>query len=190
MWGLDLPFLKATGADKIRFIIDMISKKINSPETSSLGRLFDGISAIIGIRNKVSFEGQAAMELEMLSDENMEETYDYEWTSEDNISRILTSPIIKGVVSDVQNGVHPSVIGGKFHGTVIRMFTELCEITRKDTDIEQVALSGGVFQNSILLSGMIKSLEENRFKVYTHKLVPANDGGISLGQAIVAGSAD
>jgi len=186
MWGLDLPFLKATSEDKIRFIIDMISKKINSPETSSLGRLFDGISAIIGIRNKVSFEGQAAMELEMLSDENMEETYDYEWTSEDNISRILTAPIIKGVVSDVQNGVHPSVIGGKFHGTVIRMFTELCEITRKDTDIEQVALSGGVFQNSILLSGMIKALEENRFKVYTHKLVPANDGGISLGQAVIA----
>ena len=82
MWGLDLPVLKETSEDKIRFIIDMISKKINSPETSSLGRLFDGISAIIGIRNRVCFEGQAAMELEMLSDENTEETYDYEWISD------------------------------------------------------------------------------------------------------------
>lgn len=190
MWGLDIPVLKATGKDKIRFIIDMISKKINSPETSSLGRLFDGISAIIGIRNRVCFEGQAAMELEMLSDENTEETYDYEWISEDNIFRILTAPIIKGVVSDVHNGIHQSVIGGKFHRTAIRLFTELCKIIRKDTDIERVALSGGVFQNSILLSGMVKALEENGFKVYTHKLVPSNDGGISLGQAIVAGSAN
>jgi hydrogenase maturation protein HypF len=131
------------------------------------------------------------MELEMLSDENTEETYDYEWMSEDNIFKILTAPIIKGVVSDVQNGVHPSVIGGKFHRTVICLFTELCKIIRKDTDIERVALSGGVFQNSILLSGMVKALEENGFKVYTHKLVPANDGGISLGQAVIAaGTAD
>jgi len=188
MWGLDIPVFKEKSEDKIRFIIDMISKKINSPETSSLGRLFDGISAIIGIRNKVCFEGQAAMELEMLSDDNTEETYDYEWIVDDNVYKILTAPLIKGVVADFNNGVHQSVIGGKFHATVIRLYTELCKIIRKDTDIERVALSGGVFQNSILLSGMIKSLEENGFKVYSHKLVPSNDGGISLGQAIVAGA--
>jgi len=186
MRGLDIPVLKAISEDKISFIIDMISKKINSPETSSLGRLFDGISAIIGIRNLVCFEGQAAMELEMLSEENTGKTYDYEWVSDDNVYKILTAPIIKGIVSDVHNGVHPSVIGGKFHRTVIRLFTELCKIMRKDTDIKRIALSGGVFQNSILLSGMVKSLEENGFKVYTHKLVPANDGGISLGQAVIA----
>jgi len=187
MLGLDIPALKENGRDKIRFIIDMISKKINSPETSSLGRLFDGVSAIIGIRNRVCFEGQAAMELEMLSDENTTETYDYEWIESDNVYKILTAPIIKGVVSDLHCGVHPSVIGGKFHGTLIRLFTELCKIIKKDTDIEKVALSGGVFQNSILLSGMANALDEKGFKVYTHKLVPANDGGISLGQAIIAG---
>ncbi len=187
MWGLNIPVLKAITEDKIRFITDMISKKINSPETSSLGRLFDAISAIIGIRNCICFEGQAAMELEMLSDENTTETYDYEWISDDNMYKILTAPIIKGVVSDVHNGVHSSVIGGKFHRTLICLFTELCKIIKKDTDIERVALSGGVFQNSILLSGMANTLEENGFKVYTHKLVPANDGGISLGQAVIAG---
>ncbi|MFO7665502.1 MAG: carbamoyltransferase HypF [Desulfobacterales bacterium] len=186
IWGLDIPVLKETGRDKIRFIIDMISKKINSPETSSLGRLFDGVSTIIGIRNRVCFEGQAAMELEMLSDENTAEIYDYDWVQDDNVYKILTVPIIKGIVDDVHNEVHPSVIGGKFHGTLIRLFTELCNIIKKDTDIERVALSGGVFQNSILLSGMINALEESGFKVYTHKLVPANDGGISLGQAIIA----
>jgi len=191
MWGLDIPVLKETGRDKIRFIIDMISKKINSPETSSLGRLFDGVSAIIGIRNRVCFEGQAAMELEMLSGENTGEIYDYEWILKDNVYKILTAPIIKGIVADVHNGVHPSVIGGKFHGTLIRLFTELCKIIRKDTDIERVALSGGVFQNSILLSGMVKLLEKNGFKAYTHRLVPSNDGGISLGQAVIAaGAAD
>ena len=188
MWGLDIPVFKEKSEDKIRFIIDMISKKINSPETSSLGRLFDGISAIIGIRNKVCFEGQAAMELEMLSDDNTEETYDYEWIVDDNVYKILTAPLIKGVVADFNNGVHQSVIGGKFHATVIRLYTELCKIIRKDTDIGRVALSGGVFQNSILLSGMVKLLEKNGFKAYTHKLVPSNDGGISLGQAIVAGA--
>jgi len=188
MWGLDIPVFKEKSEDKIRFIIDMVSKKINSPETSSLGRLFDGISAIIGIRNKVCFEGQAAMELEMLSDDNTEETYDYEWTEDDNLYKILTAPLIKGVVADLNNGVHQSVIGGKFHATVIRLYTELCKIIRKDTDIERVALSGGVFQNSILLSGMVKLLEKNGFKAYTHKLVPSNDGGISLGQAVVAGA--
>ena len=190
IWGLNIPVLKEIGRDKIRFIINMISKKINSPETSSLGRLFDGVSAIIGIRNRVCFEGQAAMELEMLSDENTAETYDYEWIPDDNVYKILTAPIIKGIVADIHNGVHSSVIGGKFHGTLIRLFTELCNIIKKDTDIEMVALSGGVFQNSILLSGMVNALEESGFKVYTHKLVPANDGGISLGQAIVAGSAE
>ncbi|MDP3285313.1 MAG: carbamoyltransferase HypF, partial [Desulfobacterales bacterium] len=188
MRGLDIPVLKTTSEDKIRFIIDMISKKINSPETSSLGRLFDGISAIIGIRNRVCFEGQAAMELEMLSDENTEEAYDYEWVSDDNVYKILTAPIIKGIVADVHSGVHQAVIGGKFHRTLIRLFTELCKIIKKDTDIERVALSGGVFQNSIILSGMVKALEENGFKVYTHKLVPSNDGGISLGQAMIAGT--
>jgi hydrogenase maturation protein HypF len=187
MWNLDIPVLRKTGQDKIRFVIDMISKKINSPETSSLGRLFDGIAAILGIRSRVCFEGQAAMELEMLSDEKIEKTYDYEWITDCNINKILTAPIIRGIVQDLHNGIDPSVIGGKFHRTVICLFTELCEKIRKDTGIERVALSGGVFQNSTLLYGMIKALEEKYFTVYTHKLVPSNDGGISLGQAAIAG---
>ena len=126
------------------------------------------------------------MELEMLSEENSGGKYDYEWISDDNVYKILTAPIIRSVVSDVHNGVDPSVIGGKFHRTVINLYSELCKTIRKDTDIERVALSGGVFQNSMLLSGMVKALEKDGFKVYTHKLVPANDGGISLGQALIA----
>jgi hydrogenase maturation protein HypF len=187
MWDMEIPFLKKHEREKIEFITGMISKKINSPETSSLGRLFDGIAAITGIRNRVFFEGQAAMELEMLSAENIDEKYDYEWIDEGGIYKIPTAPIVKGVVSDINNGVHLSAIGGKFHRTVISLFAGLCEKIRKETGIGNAALSGGSFQNSILLSGMIRALEEKGFKVYTHKLVPSNDGGISLGQAVVAG---
>jgi len=161
---LDLPLLKEIEEENIKIIIEMISKKINSPLTSSLGRLFDGIASIIGIRNHASFEGQAAMALEMLA----------------------TQPIIRGVVEDMVRGIHPATISSKFHMTLIKLFSELCEVIRKESRLNRVVLSGGVFQNSILLTGLIKSLEGKNFEVYTHYKVPTNDGGISLGQAFVA----
>ena len=184
-WNLDLPLLKKIEEKKIKFIIEMISKKINSPLTSSIGRLFDGIAAIIGIKNHVSFEGQAAMDLEMLADDNRDATYDYEWLS-GNTYKVFTEPIVCGVVKDMEAGMHPSGISSKFHMTLIKLFSELCVVLRKKNGLNRIVLSGGVFQNSILLTGLIKSLEEKNFKVFTHTKVPANDGGISLGQAMVA----
>ncbi len=94
--------------------------------------------------------------------------------------------MIHGVVRDVEQGVQPSVIGGKFHATIIHLFSDLCEVIRKESGLDRVVLSGGVFQNSLLLSGLARRLEEKSFQVFTHKLVPTNDGGISLGQALVA----
>jgi hydrogenase maturation protein HypF len=184
-WNLDLPVLKAIEADKVKIIVDMIRKKINSPLTSSLGRLFDGIAAITGIRYKVDFEGQAAMELEMLAADKVADIYDYEWITTEG-HKILTRPIIQGVVNDMVNGIHPSVISRKFHQTLIQMFSDLCAVIRKESGLNRVVLSGGVFQNSLLLTGLIKALEEKNFQVFTHSKVPANDGGISLGQAMVA----
>ena len=184
-WNLDLPVLKAIEADKVKIIVDMIRKKINSPLTSSLGRLFDGIASIVGIRNHVLFEGQAAMELEMLASDQVAGIYDYEWETTDR-HKILTRPIIQGVVKDMLQGLHPSVISHKFHQTLIRMFSDLCEVIRKENDLNRVVLSGGVFQNSLLLTGLINALEKRKFKVFSHSKVPANDGGISLGQAMVA----
>ncbi|MCK5509667.1 MAG: carbamoyltransferase HypF, partial [Desulfobacterales bacterium] len=183
--NLDLPLLKEIEEKKIKFIIKMISKKINSPLTSSLGRLFDGIAAIIGIKNHVSFEGQVAMDLEMLADDNRDATYDYEWLS-GNTYKVLTEPIVCGVVKDMEAGIHPSRISSKFHMTLIKLFSELCAVIRKESGLNRIVLSGGVFQNSILLTGLIESLKEKNFKVFTHTKVPANDGGISLGQAMVA----
>ena len=183
--GHNLPLFGQLDDSKVKFVVEMISKRVNSPFTSSLGRFFDGIAAIIGIRNTVFFEGQAAMELEMLADEKAKGIYNFEWSSGET-HRIFLQPIISGVVNDMERGVHPSTISGKFHNTIIALFSELCEVIRKENGVSRVALSGGVFQNSIILSGLIKGLKQRGFQVITHTLVPANDGGISLGQAMIA----
>jgi hydrogenase maturation protein HypF len=185
---LDLPVLKQIENRKIDVMVEMISKRVNAPNTSSLGRLFDGIAALVGIRNHVHYEGQAAMELEMIAENGREKPYEYEWTRGE-VREILTGPIIKGVVHDMETGVDPSRISGRFHLTLVRLFSELCEDIRAETGLNRVALSGGVFQNRLLLEGLIRALEKSDFEVFSHKLVPTNDGGISLGQAVVAAAA-
>jgi hydrogenase maturation protein HypF len=183
---LKLPLFQGLEKEKIKIILHMISKRVNAPQTSSLGRLYDGIAAILGIRKRVAYEGQAAMELEMAIREETEETYDYEWERGKDSYQILLHPIIRGVVKDMENGLQVSDISSKFHTTLIRLFSDLCTLLRKETGLDRVALSGGVFQNAILLAGLRKALEEKNFQVFTHCLVPCNDGGISLGQAVVA----
>ncbi len=183
--GLDLPLLTQIEDLKIGVMVEMISKRVNAPNTSSLGRLFDGVAALVGIRNRVHYEGQAAMELEMIAEKGRGKPYDYEWTPGD-VRKILTGPIISDVVHDMEAGVSPSRISGRFHLTLVRLFRELCEDIRVETGLNRVALSGGVFQNRLLLAGLIHALTKSGFQVFSHQLVPTNDGGISLGQAVVA----
>jgi hydrogenase maturation protein HypF len=187
IWTLDLPLLRDIEVNKLKIVIEMITKRVNSPDTSSLGRLFDGVAAIVGLRNYVAFEGQAAMELEMTAEGVADGIYDFEWLKAENI-QIQTGPIIRGVVNDLQNGVAASLISARFHGTLIRLFSELSEIIREKNGLNRLVLSGGVFQNSLLLAGLISALEKKGFEVFSHRLVPTNDGGISLGQAVVAAS--
>ncbi len=182
---LNIPSVHEISVKKRNVIVDMILKKINSPLTSSLGRFFDGVAALLGIRSRVSFEGQAAIELEMLAEDMSSDVYDYEWAEEDML-RVLTAPIIKGIVRDVGKGIPSAVISSKFHMTLIRLFSDLCWVLREKTGLDRVVMSGGVFQNSLLLDGLKTSLEKNRFQVFTHSQVPANDGGIALGQALAA----
>ena len=184
-YELGLPVLKKIENDKLTIISEMISKGVNAPLTSSLGRLFDGVAAICGIRSQVNFEGQAAMELEMLAADAAGSTYEYEWLSEDAY-KILPAPIILGVVKDLQDGKPVADISAKFHRTLICLFVDLCTVMRKERDLNRVVLSGGVFQNSTLLTGLANALEARNFSVFSHQQVPANDGGISLGQAVVA----
>ena len=182
---LDLPLFKKVKQHRIETIIEMIEKKINSPYTSSLGRFFDGVSAMVGLRETVAFEGQAAMELEMAADLSKPGAYEYAVPLGGPLE-ILLEPIVKGVVEDIRKQVHPSEISMKFHNTLVHMFTDGCIEIRKQTGFAQVALSGGVFQNAIMLSSLTEHLENKGFEVLSHKQVPSNDGGIALGQAVVA----
>ncbi len=183
--NLDLPVLGEIETEKVDILREMIAKKVNSPLTSSLGRLFDGVAAICGIRRQVNFEGQAAMEFEMLAADSTHQIYDYQWETGE-ICRLLTTPIIEGVVADIQRRLPIANISAKFHRTLIRLFAEFCDFMRRESDLNRVVLSGGCFQNAILLSGLIQALHDKKFEVFTQQQVPANDGGISLGQAVVA----
>jgi len=183
--NLDLPVLGEIEAGKVNVLREMISRQVNSPLTSSLGRLFDGVAAICGIRKQVNFEGQAAMEFEMLAADSTKQMYDYQWVTGEN-HQLQTAPIIKGVVADIQSRVPIAKISAKFHRTLIRLFAEFCDVVRRESGLNRVVLSGGCFQNATLLSGLIQALHNKEFAVFSHQQVPANDGGISLGQAAVA----
>ena len=185
LWGLNLPVLREAGPDKVQLMLEMAVKRLNSPLTSSLGRLFDGVAAIAGLRSRVTYEGQAAMELEMAAAEETGSVYDYAW-EEGAPCRILPAPIIRGVAADVGKGLGVPAISAKFHNTLVRMFSDLCESIRRQRGLDRVVLSGGVFQNARLLTGLIPALASRGFEVYSHRLVPANDGGIALGQALIA----
>ncbi len=182
---LNLPFLKTVDSPKPAVISQMIFRRVNSPLTSSLGRLFDGVAAICGIRNQVNFEGQAAIELEMLAADTADSTYEYEWI-EENPFKIPTAPMIRGIVKDLGTGGSVADISAKFHRTLVCLFADLCAVIRKERGLDRVVMSGGVFQNAILLTGLTAELRKRSFTVFSHRLVPTNDGGLALGQAAAA----
>jgi len=184
---LDIPFLQKIDKKKIKTLIQMISAKINSPLTSSMGRLFDAVATIAGIRNNITYTGQAAMELESVSSNKNKKLYKYGWDNNEIVS-IDVRPMIRGIVLDVKKGLDRSIIGAKFHNTLARMLADFCGTIKKKTGINRVVLSGGVFLNEILSSGLTDALKDNCFKVVAHNLTPAGDGGLALGQAVVAAS--
>lgn len=186
MWHLDIPLFREMDAKRIRFLQDMIVRNINCPQTSSMGRFFDAISAIAGIRYISVYEGQAAVELEMQADNGEKGAYPFEWLTGDGY-RVLPHPIVEGVLQDIQNDVSPAVVSARFQNTLVRMSTALCRNIRQDSGLNRVVLSGGVFQNERLLTGLIHELSAASFTVFSHSLVPTNDGGISLGQAVIGG---
>jgi hydrogenase maturation protein HypF len=185
MWDQDLPVLREIGDAKARFIVEMIEKQVNSPQTSSMGRLFDGVAAIAGLRGRVNYEGQAAMELEMAAADDTDSAYDFAWQDGEPL-RILPAPIIRGVVADLRRGAPVPLISARFHNSLVRMLSDLCSLLRGRRGLNRVVLSGGVFQNARLLGGLIPALEGSGFEVYSHRQVPTNDGGIALGQALIA----
>ncbi len=170
--------------DNADLIITMIDRGVNSPVTSSCGRLFDAIAAMVGLRYTVSYEGQAAALLEMAAGkENDTDLYPY-GLIRGLPCKIDCRPLIKAVCDDIMAGAHAALVSRRFHNTVAAMFAEICTILGRENGIRQVVLSGGVFQN-MLLSGLLRQrLAGKGFEVFTHQRVPANDGGIALGQAV------
>lgn len=177
---------KNSTAEMITTFDRIISTGFNSPLTSSMGRLFDAVSALAGVRHTVSFEGQAAMELEFIADTNIEGFYPYTILKEQEMYIPDVSSMIGEIIKDRGMGVTAGAISSKFHETMAIIVLDVCMRLKKDTGLIKVVLSGGVFQNTLLLSKCIKKLEKSGFDVYIHSKVPANDGGISLGQSVIA----
>jgi len=178
---------------KIPIILGMIEKKINSPLTSSMGRFFDGVSSLLGICDVNTYEGQAAMELESVAQDLcgslgnlLAQNYRYEIREEKSTFIVEPGWIVKGIVEDLQKGVPRSVIASKFHNSIADMIMAVSLKIKEETGIGKVALSGGVFQNRLLLGLSLRKLTERGFICYYQKKVPPNDEGISLGQAIIA----
>jgi hydrogenase maturation protein HypF len=187
-----LAFLKQVDAVEIELIKRQMQAGLNSPLNSSLGRLFDAVSALLDVRGEIDYEGQAAVELEMAAydaaDEVGNDSYLYSIIEQDGTNIIQLKELLSAIVEDLYQGVSKATISARFHNTVARMICEMCQLIAKSTGINQVALSGGVFQNRLLLRKVVPLLESASFSVLTHKQVPCNDGGISLGQAVIANS--
>ena len=171
--------------DKAITLINIINSNINCMETSSMGRLFDAMANIIGITDEVTYEGQASIELEAISEMDIEGAYNYKVIKQD-MYIIEPYEIIIEALNDKTKGVSVKIIASKFQNTIVNLTTNICEHIREDSGINEVALSGGVFQNSFLLSKICCKLKKNYFEVYTHKDLPSNDGGVAIGQIIIA----
>lgn len=167
-------------------VVAMIEKRVNAPLTSSAGRLFDAVASLIGVRQRTSYEGQAAMELEWLCDRRLSERgYPFELGS-DGAASIDTRPLIHAVLEDRNRGVERDEIARRFHKTLVGTIESVCQRLREARGLGRVVLSGGVFQNALLLESVVPALASRGFEVFRHRLVPPNDGGLSLGQIVVA----
>ncbi|MBW4597380.1 MAG: carbamoyltransferase HypF [Brasilonema angustatum HA4187-MV1] len=176
----------------LKLLNQLVEKGINAPLTSSVGRLFDAVAGAIGIcREQCSYEGQAAIEMEALANTNLLNNkeylnYNFQFYFLDNIYYIDSYPMWQALLNDLQQQTPQAVIAAKFHTSLAHSIVEMVDNLRQKNDIHQVVLTGGVFQNCILLEQVTQGLQTLGINVLTHSLVPANDGGLSLGQAMIA----
>jgi hydrogenase maturation protein HypF len=199
-WRMALSYLLTTfgglpeGLDTFRgvqegdleLVLQATQRRINTPLVSSCGRLFDAVAALLGLRREVSFEGQAAMQLEMIADPADAEPFPYLLGGQGGLIEFDPAPLINAIVCARLDGEPTARIAGRFHLTLAEMIGEVCRALRHKSGLARVVLSGGVFQNSLLTTLALRRLEGDGFEVLTHSLVPANDGGLALGQAAVA----
>ena len=182
--------LKEFSLPELKLIKKQIDAKLNAPLTSSCGRLFDAVSAFIGVCTKVSYEGQAAMELEAIAAKDYTgNSYNFELIEEEKLI-ISTKLMWQEIIVDLEEKISAEIISAKFHHTVANMIMQVITSIKDKLPSRKIALSGGVMQNKLLSELVINVLEKNGYEAIVHKNVPANDGGLSLGQAVIGGNAN
>jgi hydrogenase maturation protein HypF len=181
-WSQDLIPVQHASMRERQVLKQQLSLGLNAPPTSSMGRLFDAVSALAGVRQEINYEAQAAIELEALVDSQEDKAYPFA------ISDCLINPIpmFQSLVADIRDGVSVNRIAARFHNGIAQMVLQVCRRIRSATGLKEVVLSGGVWQNMTLLSMVVPLLKSDGFRIYFHRQVPANDGGVALGQAVVA----
>ncbi|MBF0273785.1 MAG: carbamoyltransferase HypF [Nitrospinae bacterium] len=185
-YGNDLPEIPFLKLNDINSILQMVGNNINSPLTSSCGRLFDAVAAMCGGRQEIRYEGQAAIEFMQAAEHSSENILEFSIVDDKDLKRISVTTLVKSIVKELKAGKSFGEISTMFHATLVVLFTEVVLKAKKETGINTVVLSGGVFQNMFLLEGTITALKGKGFDVHAHSQVPANDGGISLGQTLIA----
>ncbi len=178
-------FLKRVDEKRVVAMLKLIEHRINTPLTSSCGRLFDAVASLTGLKDHVTFEGEAAMMLTELAEREREDgCYPFE-IKENGTMELDTLPTVEAMAEEMKNGVPVSIISRRFHNTLVLMMVEVVDILCERTAIRDVALSGGVFQNMLLLHGVVEGLKKMGLNVYHNQRYPMNDGGLSLGQALI-----
>jgi hydrogenase maturation protein HypF len=192
--GQDVSMMtERTAAPSLRVVESMIARRVNAPLTTSAGRLFDAVAALAGVRQQVSYEGQAAIELEWLASEVAADgVYSFDlvetWEGNPPVETLVLDmrPTIAEIVGDVRRGIAPASIARRFHSTIVEAIARVCGRLRAKTGRDAVVLSGGVFLNALLTEEAAARLATDGFRVYRHRQVPPNDGGLSLGQLAIA----
>lgn len=184
---MPLSWLIELSEDTKHNILKMATHRLNSPLSHGMGRMFDAASALVGIRSKITFEGQAALELEMALENPVEEGYPMGVVENDGLPILDFYPVFQALVEDVIREKPTEFIAARFHQAVVQGAATMAMRLKKQTGLDRVFLSGGVFQNRYVSDRLGQRLREDGFTVFRHRRVPPNDGGIALGQALIAG---
>jgi hydrogenase maturation protein HypF len=184
---LPIPLFRQIPQRRVRTVLQMMERQVNSPLTSSCGRLFDAVAALIDLRHEVNYEAQAAIELEMCRDAAVAgQPYPFGLSEVGDLLEIDSKPLFRAIVEDLLRRTAAGEISQRFHDGLVEALATVARMLRKRTSLNTVCLSGGTFQNTCLANGLEHQLKSDGFEVYTQSQVPAGDGGISLGQAVVA----
>ena len=180
-----LHFLHEVAEKELSLVDAMIARRFQTVETSSSGRLFDAVAALVGLGGRVTFEGQAAIALESVALPGVDAHYAFHVNDNDPLELDMR-PAVEEIMRDLSLGAAVGHISACFHNTVAAAIVHVCQRLRKREGLNRVCLSGGVFQNMYLLERTVKDLSSGSFEVFLHAIIPPNDGGISLGQAVIA----